>query len=65
MFVSKSISNIEVVVQPGTVQCLKQKTKKYDITQVTTGGQLMRVTGSREAEKEKEKTKQKRFEENG
>lgn len=45
MFVSKSISNIEVVVQPGTSAGVSQDTKQ-NVTQVTTEVQGIRGGGA-------------------
>ena len=53
MFVSKSISNIKVVVQSGTVQ-VSQNIKHY-ITQVTKEGKG--AEGGEEAERERERKK--------
>lgn len=56
MFVSKSISNIKVVVQPGTVQGFtKHKTLHYTGDNRGTG-----KDSGEEAEREKEKTQQRK-----
>lgn len=54
MFVSKSISNIEVVVQPGTSAGVSQDTKQ-NVTQVTTEVQGIRGGGGLRETTTKEK----------